>query len=237
MTEIEFSILANDHEVANRLRPIIAEFERQKRIKVTLTPVLWSEGWSAMANIALYGHGPDVSELGNSWVSTLAAMNALQVFSPETVRSLGGAEAFLKPAWQAGALRDERQAWSIPWLTYSQLLYYRKDVLEKVGLTDGAAALADPSRLEQTLAHLAAHGFPHALGLTTHAWAPIVHEAASWIWGAGGDFLSSTGRRAIFNQPEAFAGACSRCYRCGVSWCPAVRPRAHRPINFWLGML
>jgi multiple sugar transport system substrate-binding protein len=33
-----------------------------------------------------------------------------------------------------------------------------------------------------------------------------VHIAASWIWGAGGDFVSDDGRAALFDQAEARAG-------------------------------
>jgi multiple sugar transport system substrate-binding protein len=33
-----------------------------------------------------------------------------------------------------------------------------------------------------------------------------VHNAASWVWGAGGDFVTPDGRRTMFSQPRALAG-------------------------------
>jgi multiple sugar transport system substrate-binding protein len=33
-----------------------------------------------------------------------------------------------------------------------------------------------------------------------------LHDAASWVWGAGGDFVSEDGKRVIFDQPAARQG-------------------------------
>ncbi|HEY4690360.1 MAG TPA: extracellular solute-binding protein [Anaerolineae bacterium] len=206
MIEIEFSVLVANREDADRLRPLLDAFEKQKHVKVKITPILWSEGWSEIANIAIYGHGPDVSEVGTTWISSVAALNALRPFSADEIRSLGGASAFLTASWRTGIRIGGNRVWAIPWLIHSALLYYRKDWLEQAGISDAGAAFADATALEQTLQRLYDNGIPHPLSLTTHRLATAIHEAATWIWNAGGDFLSADGKQVLFNQPEAMRG-------------------------------
>jgi multiple sugar transport system substrate-binding protein len=36
-----------------------------------------------------------------------------------------------------------------------------------------------------------------------------MHTAASWVWGAGGGFISDDGKRVLFNHPKSLAGLAS----------------------------
>jgi multiple sugar transport system substrate-binding protein len=36
----------------------------------------------------------------------------------------------------------------------------------------------------------------------------ILHNAAPWVWGNGGDFIRADGKTALFAQPQALAGMC-----------------------------
>jgi multiple sugar transport system substrate-binding protein len=206
MVELEFSILLNNLTDAEHIRPVLANFERQTQIKVTLTPILWSEGWLSMANTALRGYGPDVSEVGATWIGNFAAMNALRPFKLEEIYALGGAEAFWPALWQTGVLPGDTQVWAIPWVTFAPFVYYRQAQLEQAGILDTEAAFANLAAFRQTLEQLSARGFPRSLGLTTYHFPSVVHEAASWIWSARGDFLNAEGRQVVFNFPQAIQG-------------------------------
>jgi multiple sugar transport system substrate-binding protein len=206
MIEVEFSILLNDLLDADYIRPILVDFKKQTQIKVTLTPILWSEGWLSMANMALHGHGPDVSEIGTTWISNFAAMNAMRPFQNEEVRALGGAQAFWPALWQTGMLPGDAQVWAIPWVAFTQLLYYRHAALDQAGILDVAAAFANLDALRRTVEQLSRCGFPRSLGLTTYHFPLVVHEAASWIWSARGDFLNDEGKQIVFNHPQAIQG-------------------------------
>jgi ABC-type glycerol-3-phosphate transport system substrate-binding protein len=58
----------------------------------------------------------------------------------------------------------------------------------------------------KTLERLSESGYPYPLALTTINTPVTLHEAAHWIWSAGGDFISADSQRVILNQPEAFQG-------------------------------
>jgi len=89
------------------LQPLLDRFEAETRVRVHVSVLRWSEGWAEMVKTALYGHGPDVSEIGSSWIGNLIAMNALRPFDLAELYQLGGEKAFLPASWQSGRVPDD----------------------------------------------------------------------------------------------------------------------------------
>jgi len=205
MQELELSVLYHGAETADDLQPVLDQFEAQHRVHVRLRILDWETAWAELVKIALYSHGPDVSQLGTTWVSNLMAMNALRPFTTAEITSLGGPAVFLPSTWQTGALAGDKQVWAVPWLADTRVLYYRRDLLAKVGV-DEATAFQTPARLAETLERLQAGGVESPWVVPTRHTLITVHNLASWVWGAGGDFVSADGRRTAFNAPAARAG-------------------------------
>lgn len=206
MKELEFTITADTYEAGNTLLPLLAEFERRQNIRVHLTVQLFHNAWADLMQAALYGRGPDVSEVGTTWLGSLAAMNAIRPFTRMEVRDLGGEEAFLPASWQSCLLTGDPRPWAIPWICGTRTLYYRADLLEKAGLPDPETAFRDHAALEQTLRKLSAQGIAAPLALSVARRANLVHEASSWIWSRGGDIVAENGKKVLFNQPQSMDG-------------------------------
>jgi len=207
MVEIGFSVMEGNAGDSQALLPLLQAFEQQYHVHVNLTGINWDGGWTEIAKYGIYGSGPDVSSIGTTWIGSLASMQALRPYTPQEVRALGGAEAFFEASWQTGLLPKDPTPWAIPWLADVHVLYFWKDALVKAGIGDAAAAFATASALVETLAKLHKDaGCAYPLVLTTIASPVILHEAAHWVWGAGGDFVSADGREIIFNQPAALQG-------------------------------
>lgn len=206
MNEIEFSVMEGAPGEANHLRPLLEAFEKQYHIHVNLVGIPWVRGWTEIAKFGIYGHGPDVSAVGTTWVGSLAAMQALRPFTPQQIRALGGAESFFESSWKTGFLPNDPTLWAIPWLGDAQVLYYWKEALEKAGIQDFDAAFATDAALVGTLEKLQKSGSAHPLALNVTNMDIILHEAAHWIWAAGGDFVSPDFRQVAFNQPAAIQG-------------------------------
>jgi multiple sugar transport system substrate-binding protein len=206
MVEIEFSVMEAQPGDATDLLPLLEAFEKQYNIHVKLIGIPWIKGWEQIAKFGIYRTGPDVSCIGTTWVASLAAMQALRPFSEQQVRALGGAEAFFESSWRAGLMANDPTPWAIPWLGDAIVIYYWKDALEKAGVRDLEAAFASDEALAQTLEKLQKSGHDYPLAITTANDPVILHEAAHWVWNAGGEFVSANNRQVAFNQPAALEG-------------------------------
>ena len=205
MQELEFSIMSHGLDPASDLRPLLDQFEAQYRCRVRVRVLPWETAWADLVKMALYGAGPDVSEVGTNWVGNLVAMSALRPFHPMELSALGGQAAFLDSAWQSGRVIGDQQVWAIPWLADTRLIYYRRDLLEKARVST-PAAFQSHQQLEQTLASLQASGVASPWVFPTLPTANTLHNMASWVWGAGGDFVSTQRKRTLFNEAPARAG-------------------------------
>lgn len=210
MTELELSIIDDSATDRNSepqvlLRKLLDEFEAQSGVHVRLTAHSWGNAWSELVKVALYGHGPDISEIGSTWVGSFVGMNELYPYSSEDIESLGGAVAFVPGLWQSGSLAGDNQVWAIPWTGSTRVIFYRRDILNRAGV-DGETAFQSHENLVDSLEKLSAAGHTHPWQVPTQRTQNTLHFMTAWVWGAGGDFLSPDGRRCVFNQPNAVKG-------------------------------
>jgi multiple sugar transport system substrate-binding protein len=206
MEELELSIMSRGDDPVGDLRPLLDQFEAEHRCRIRVKPLLWESGWAELVKVALYGEGPHISEIGTTWCASLVAMDALRPFTPREVASFGGPSAFLPSSWQTGILPGDDQMWAVPWLADMRVLYYRRDLLEQAGV-DEQTAFQSHQHLMQTLERLRASGVATPWVMATSQASLVgVHNLASWVWGAGGDFVAADGKRTLLNLPETRAG-------------------------------
>ena len=95
----------------------------------------------------------------------------------------------------------------MPWTSFFYVICYRKDLLQKAGL-DEAAAFGKLDSLLTTIQGLQRLEveYPWLMPYIPAPFNELLHTAASWIWDAGGDFLSHDARRTVFNQPLSREG-------------------------------
>ncbi len=203
MTEIEFSIIGEPSPI---LQDLLHTFESRHNARVKLRVMNWENAWAELLSIALYARGPDVSHIGSTWSSSLTAMNSLRPFTEAQILPAGGSGAFLPQCWQSGLSSTLPGIWSLPWTSYTFLLCYRRDLLEKAGV-DESSAFASAAALAKTIRLLRESGValpwvvPAAPGFVD-----ILHHAASWIWGAGGDYLGESEHNVLVMQHAAQEG-------------------------------
>lgn len=205
MSDLELSVMAHGSTTAADLRPLLAKFEAEQHVTVKLRVFTWETGWLETMKFALYGHGPDVSEVGSTWVGTLAATGTLHPFSLREMAAMGGRYAFLHPSWQSGYLSGQAVMWAMPWLSNVRFVFYRQDVFQHAGL-DTPPTFRTPAQFAQTLTRLQAAGVAAPLALPTANSLNILHTAAPWVWEAGGNFIDQAARHTVFNTVEARAG-------------------------------
>jgi multiple sugar transport system substrate-binding protein len=200
--DLEFSIQAPQAEV---IQPLLDEFEVGQHIHVKLRVLSWDTAWSDLVKVALYSDGPDVSEIGSTWLGDLVAMNAVHAFSPDEIALLGNASNFMSAAWQGCHLSGQPEVWAIPWLVGIRLLFYRRHLLKAADIDEGTA-FQSAEQLDRTLRRLQEHGCHVPWTAPTGLTHTTLLNVCSWVWGQGGDFISPDGKRTLFAEPAARAG-------------------------------
>ncbi len=206
VTTLKFSIYGDQPSPLENPDFLLREFQIQQRVTVQVERMTWEEAWPKLLNFALRGGGPHFSQIGSIWTSTLVSMNALRPFSPQEIVNLGGRESFPDPAWQSVMLFDRPDVWGVPFTAFTYVVAYRRDLLQRAGV-DERAAFASPEAMFETLQKLQTIGMSAPFVLPSgEPYRARVHLAASWIWGAGGDFVSEDGQHMLIDRPEARAG-------------------------------
>lgn len=213
-TELEFSVMSSS---SGNIQELLDQFETETGIHVRLRLLAWDSAWGMFVRSALYNDGPDVSEVGTTWMGDLVGMNALRPYGTAEVVGLGKPAAFFPTAWKtavrplnaspitAGAA-DER-TWGIPWLTGARLIFYRPQLLAQAGI-DPQEAFQTNAALEAAVRRLASTGAQIPWTVPTGYTHTTLLNIASWVWAAGGDFIAPDGKSTSFMQPEALQGLC-----------------------------
>lgn len=183
----------------------LSRFSERSLVQPVLRQFDWDTGWNHVLQIALYQKGPEVSEVGSTWLENLNDMRAVRPFSASEIHALGGKEDFLAPGWLYGAQAggQPKQIVSLPWTLDTRLIIYRRDLLEQAGVNP-AHAFESPEALYATLDALCASGIQYPFSMATGGL--TLHNMASFVWGRGGDFRSPDCRKIRLVEPEARRG-------------------------------
>jgi multiple sugar transport system substrate-binding protein len=206
MAEITFSIYGDQISPLENPSFLLDEFKSRYRSAVNVERMTWEEAWPKLLGYAIYGGGPHISQIGAIWTSTLASMNVLRPFTSREIAYLGGVGAFYQPTWQNAILTEQSKAWGIPVNAFTYLILYRRDLLQRAGI-DEHTAFESAEAMNHTLEQLHASGIESPLVLPSgKPFRARVHLLTSWVWGAGGDYVSDDGAHILFDRPEALAG-------------------------------
>ena len=198
MSPLKFSVIES-HE---SLPAVLERFAPDCQVE----EMTWDGGWERLSKIAARRFGPDVSQIGTTWLDSLVAAGSVRPFTDEQVEALGGASIFFPASWQMASLSSwESKVWSIPWLADVRVIFYWRDMLEQAGV-DERTAFRTPEQVEETMECLRVGGIDAPWGIWGDRKNVMLQNVASWIWSAGGDIISADGKQILFDQPEAMQG-------------------------------
>lgn len=174
---------------------------------ITVRPVRvpWNDALIRMSTASTSGGGPDVTQIGTTWVGGFAKMGALRPFQPDEIEALGGQAAFVPASWTSTHLVGRSDTMAMPWLIDIRAIYYRTDLLKQAGL-EPVSAFSTWKAYEAALAKLRSVTGKPPLAIGTDNSFGMIHAAAPYIWGAGGDLLSADGTQPAIDQPAAERG-------------------------------
>ena len=185
------------------LRPYLAA---NPNLRVNVTVLNWESAWSKITAAGASGQGPDILELGTTWVSSISSMGALEPISAAQQAEVGGAQAFIPAVWGTTHRYDETKIYAIPWYADARAAFYRTDVFKKAGVNP-REAFTNWSSFKQAMQKINGQVIDgkkiYALGYPGKNDWNVIHNLAPWIWNAGGDLLSADRQHSAINSPEA----------------------------------
>jgi multiple sugar transport system substrate-binding protein len=156
---------------------------------VNVTPVDWGQA-VAKLQTAIAGHQtPDVSQMGTDMMAQFAQTGAL-----ETVPANFQSSSFFQSSWNTNVVNGT--VYGVPWYVETRLLYYRKDVAQKAGITSPPATFDDLTAMAKALQSKG--GAKWGISLGTNNW----QEYFPILWSAGGDVMDANGNFTL-NSPQA----------------------------------
>lgn len=207
---VKLWIMPNTPEPLRDMQKLVKGFELENPgIRVEVTVLDWTSAWTKIITAASSQNGPDVVQLPTTWAASITETGALM--SMDSLLSvLGGESLFASAAMEYAHPRASDSATSLPWFLDVRPLFYRKDVLARVGFSPDS--LHSWGNFVQALErirslHPKVEGMAVApLGYPGKNDWNVIHNFAPWIWGAGGDFLDSTATRSVIASPESMRG-------------------------------
>ncbi len=207
---LQFWIMPNSPDPLADMRHLLRNFELENPgIEVQVTVLDWSVAWTRITAAASTQSGPDVIQMPTTWAASISAMDALLPLD-SLLEAAGGDSIFAPVSMKFARPVGGSHVTSIPWFLDVRPLYFRRDVLSKIGIdprkirnrNDFRSAL---SRIRE--ANLKIEGLPiFPIGYPgKHDW-NVIHNFAPWIWGAGGDFLDSTAHESRLASKESENG-------------------------------
>ncbi len=202
---MDFLITPLDDTSAALLRAKFDDFARKYREEVVLYQIGWDVYWRELVNVSVHRLGADVAEIGSTWVEPLMAMDVLAPFSRQDINAIGGEQAFFPAPWQSVTHEGSQDAWGIPSRIDMRMIYYWEDMFTAAGV-EPRQAFSSPEAMNDAFSRLQ-RSVQHPWGvITAKSSHDLIYNLASWVWAAGGNFVSPDGKKLLIDSDEVRRG-------------------------------
>jgi multiple sugar transport system substrate-binding protein len=184
---------------------VIKDFEAQNPdIQVNLHIFTWDEGRQKIADMVAQGKPPTLARVATRWIPEYVAAGLLEPV--DSYMSPQFRSQFIPLLINEGS-QYEGRTFGLPITVSSRALYYNKTLFKQAGLTSPPQNWADLRAAAQAI---------HALGPETYGFGVQGKQGKQpevstyfyyFLWGNGGDILTTDGTRPAFNGPEGVEAA------------------------------
>jgi multiple sugar transport system substrate-binding protein len=189
-------------EIKNLIEKLTGPLLSSMDVEPNVEGVPWEKLWDYIHSCSISQTGLDVSEVGNTWISSLVNTAAVRPFSVKETADILGQGMFFdvlqkQTSWDG-------QTWAIPWMADTRVIYYRRSMLKAAGVDEGRA-FSTIENMNETMERLLEGGL-HGWAAPTFSNNNSIYLLAPWIWAEGGDFVSRDKKRTAFCEPSAVKG-------------------------------
>jgi multiple sugar transport system substrate-binding protein len=174
------------------VQELVRDFERENPgIRVRVQQIPWSAAHEKLLTAFVGQATPDLTQLGNTWISEFVALRALEPLGAR----LGGAitdSAYFAGIWDTNVV--DGVPYGVPWYVDTRLLFYRRDLFARAGYTRMPETWAE---WRTALQRVSARG-RYGVFLPLNEYEPLLVLGL----GAGSAFLADHDTRGAFSAPE-----------------------------------
>lgn len=189
---LEVWIMPNGANPQGIMEERLADFKKETGIEANVVVLDWGEAWSRITTALESGEGPDVLQLGTTWVSYFASQGRLAPLNPYA-KSIGP-DRFLTTSWATTTVDGDSLFYAVPWFMDIRVLMANRKWVEANQIKPSDVATVDGFR--KTLAKLGKAKLVRDDGTAIYPYAfpgksdwNIPHNFAPWIYSQGGDFI------------------------------------------------
>ena len=193
---LELWIMPNGANPQALVNERLQAFTKETGIAAKVVVLDWGEAWSRIDKGLETGKGPDVVQLGTTWVSYFASkgrLTSLESHLPEIKP-----ERFLATSLKTTKIDGNDTVWGVPWFVDVRVLMANKKLLDslKIGAKDignwssfrqALRKIRDAGLMKDASTKVYPYGFPGKSDWN------IPHNFAPWVWSEGGDFVTKSG--------------------------------------------
>jgi len=201
---LRFWAMGREGEVVGDL---LGPFEREhSSIRVRVEKLPWSAAHEKLLTAFAGDATPDIAQLGNTWIAELAALGALEPLQPWADAAGIAAADHFDGIWRTNQI--DGTLYGLPWYVDTRLLFYRRDLFERAGVTtmpeDWAGMVRAFDALQRAgVAHpllLPLNEFEPLLAFALQQDDPLLRDGARY-----GNFRSAGFKRALSFYLDHFA--------------------------------
>ncbi len=191
---LRFWAMGREGEVVQEL---IADFERENPgVKVEVQQLPWSSAHEKLLTAHVGGSLPDVTQLGNSWVSEFSAMRAIEPLDARVAASSDvRRDGFFPGIWQTNVV--DSVLYGVPWYVDTRVLFYRRDLLANAGYDEMPQTWEGWRAAMQAIRRIGGRDH-YAIFLPLNEWPPQMILGLQ----AGSKILKDGDTRGDFSGPE-----------------------------------
>ncbi|MBW5445231.1 extracellular solute-binding protein [Cohnella sp. CFH 77786] len=193
---------------ADLLKVMDPYLKQHPNVTLKVTVLDWGSAWTKITTAATSGEGPDILQLGTTWVPAIASMGGIDKIT-DKISDVGGAENYLSASWNTTKIEGQEDIYAVPWFVDARAIYYNTEAF-KAANVDPAEAFKTWESFEAALQKVngvtVGGNKVAALGIPGKNDWNVVHNIFPWIWAAGGDVLSADHKSAVFNEGKGIDG-------------------------------
>jgi len=159
-------------------------------VKVKVTAVPWDAAHDKITSAMAANTTPDVSLVGTTWMGEFAAAGGLDP-TPSSIDK----SAFFPGSWDTTVVNGT--SYGVPWYVETRVIYYRKDLAEKAGVTSAPTSWDDLKNMAKAMMDKA--GVKYGLNLQaggTGSWQTLM----PFVWQNGGGIVDDSGTFTLDSQ-------------------------------------